>query len=273
MNRPFDFLKFSRIAGAVAAAWLIGQGVAAQPKVPAGDPAKGQQIASQVCGACHAADGNSTIATNPRLAGQSAEYLVKQLTDLAKPAGDKTGRENAVMSAFAMTLSDADRRSVAAWFSSQTPKASLARDKEVAELGARIYRTGIPEKAGSGVCRLPRPDGRRTARDVSEDRRPVCGVPGRAAEGVSRGQPPATTCRCSRSRSGCPIRKSARSPILRPGCAAPLPEGTAEATGPRRSGLTLLALAEHLVGLLRHAHERRAFGQFLQAARAHVRAR
>ncbi|HWY73571.1 MAG TPA: c-type cytochrome [Burkholderiaceae bacterium] len=147
MNRPFDFLKFSRIAGAVAAAWLIGQGVAAQQKVPAGDPAKGQQIASQICGACHAADGNSTIATNPRLAGQSAEYLVKQLTDLAKPAGDKTGRENAVMSAFAMTLSDADRRNVSAWFSSQTPKASLARDKEVVELGARIYRTGIPEKA------------------------------------------------------------------------------------------------------------------------------
>jgi cytochrome c553 len=147
MNRPFDFLKFSRIAGAVAAAWLIGQGVGAQQKVPAGDPAKGQQIASQICGACHAADGNSTIATNPRLAGQSAEYLVKQLTDLAKPAGDKTGRENAVMSAFAMTLSDADRRNVSAWFSSQTPKASLARDKEVVELGARIYRTGIPEKA------------------------------------------------------------------------------------------------------------------------------
>lgn len=134
-------------ASALAATWLLAQGAAAQQKAPPPDPAKGQEIASQVCAACHAADGNSTIATNPRLAGQSAEYLVKQLTDLAKPAGDKTGRENPVMSALAMSLSDTDRRNVAAWFSTQAAKASMARDKEAAELGQRIYRTGIPEKA------------------------------------------------------------------------------------------------------------------------------
>jgi cytochrome c553 len=142
--------KFARLLlcpCAIAAVWLVGQAGAAEPKGPPADPAKGQQIASQVCAACHAADGNSTIATNPRLAGQTAEYLVKQLTDLAKPAGDKTGRENAVMSALAMSLSDTDRRNVAAWFSTQVPKASMARDKEAAELGQRIYRTGIPEKA------------------------------------------------------------------------------------------------------------------------------
>src|SRR5258708_37436055 len=106
-------VEIPRAAGAVAAAWLIGQGAAAEQPSAAGDPAKGQQIASQVCAACHAADGNSMVATNPRLAGQSAEYLVKQLTDLAKPAGDKSGRENPVISAFAMTLSDAGRRRVA----------------------------------------------------------------------------------------------------------------------------------------------------------------
>jgi cytochrome c553 len=145
MERKFARWLFSPCA--VAAAVLIGQGAAAQQKAPPADPAKGQQIASQVCAACHAADGNSTIATNPRLAGQSAEYLVKQLTDLAKPAGDKSGRENPVMSAFAMTLSDADRHNLAAWFSAQTPKPSLARDMETAELGQRIYRSGIPEKA------------------------------------------------------------------------------------------------------------------------------
>lgn len=140
-------MKISCIAGAAAAAWLIGQGAAAQQQSAAVDPAKGQQVASQVCAACHAADGNSTIPVNPALAGQSAEYLVKQLTDLAKPAGDKTGRENPVMGAFAMTLSETDRRNVAAWFSAQALKPSSAHDKEAAELGQRIYRTGIPEKA------------------------------------------------------------------------------------------------------------------------------
>jgi len=140
-----DALKTSRIAAALTVAVLLRPGAAAeQPPV---DPAKGQQIASQVCAACHMADGNSTIATNPRLAGLSAEYLAKQLTDLAKPAGDKSGRENPVMGAFAMTLSEADRRSVAAWFSGQTPKPAVAHDKESVEAGERIYRTGIPEKA------------------------------------------------------------------------------------------------------------------------------
>jgi cytochrome c553 len=138
-------LKILAPVGAVAAAGLLSLGAAAQQ--PAADPAKGQQIAGQVCAACHASDGNSTIATNPRLAGQSAEYLVKQLTDLAKPAGDKTGRENPVMSAFAMTLSDLDRRSVAAYFSSQAPKFAVTHDQETAELGQKIYRGGIPEKA------------------------------------------------------------------------------------------------------------------------------
>jgi cytochrome c553 len=126
---------------------LLGEGAAAQQKAATADPAKGQQMASTVCAACHSADGNSTVAANPRLAGQSPEYLIKQLTDLAKPAGDKNGRENPVMSAIALTLSEEDRRNVAAWFSSQTPKPSLARDKDAVEQGQRIYRSGIPEKA------------------------------------------------------------------------------------------------------------------------------
>ncbi len=145
MERMSHCLYLARLAGAVALAALAGHPAGAQQS--AGDPAKGEKIASQVCAACHAADGNSTIPVNPRLAGQSAEYLVRQLTDFAKPAGDKTGRENAVMSAFALTLSDVDRRNVAAWFSAQTPKLEVAQNKDSIELGQRIYRTGIAEKA------------------------------------------------------------------------------------------------------------------------------
>jgi cytochrome c553 len=145
MERLFVPLNRARLAGAFALACLIGQDAVAQQ--PAADSAKGQQTASQVCAACHAADGNSTIATNPRLAGQSAEYLVKQLTDFAKPAGDKTGRDSAIMGAFAMMLSDADRRNVAAWFSAQPVKPDVAHNKDSVEIGQRIYRAGIPEKA------------------------------------------------------------------------------------------------------------------------------
>jgi cytochrome c553 len=113
------------------------------------DPEKGKKIAAEVCAACHNADGNSAIPTNPKLAGQGATYLVKQLADLAKPPGDKTGRENAVMSVFAGTLSPEDRLNLAAWFSSQPPFPPASPDVSGPdlEMGQRIYRTGIPEKA------------------------------------------------------------------------------------------------------------------------------
>jgi len=111
------------------------------------DAAKGKHIAEQVCAPCHNADGNSVISTNPKLAGQGAEYLVKQLTDLAKPVGDKTGRESAVMNGFAASLSAADRQNVAAWFAAQTPTPSTAGGADAAQLGQRLYRAGLPAKA------------------------------------------------------------------------------------------------------------------------------
>ena len=70
--------------GSLAAAAAGAQEKAA-PKI---DAAKGQQIASQVCAACHAADGNSTIPGNPKLAQQHSAYLIKQLTDYTVRAGD-----------------------------------------------------------------------------------------------------------------------------------------------------------------------------------------
>src|SRR5882724_1697097 len=50
---------------------------AATPAKP--DVAAGGKIAAQVCVACHAADGNSVIPANPKLAGQHPEYLARQL--------------------------------------------------------------------------------------------------------------------------------------------------------------------------------------------------
>jgi len=116
------------------------------------DPNKGQAIANQVCGACHAADGNSTIAVNPKLAGQHADYLYKQLVEFSAKPGGKTGiRENAVMSGFASSLSDEDKRNVAAYFAMQKAKPGAARIKETLDLGQRLYRTGVAEK-GLPAC-------------------------------------------------------------------------------------------------------------------------
>jgi hypothetical protein len=125
----------------------LGAGHAQAPQPARPDPARGQQLVGQVCVACHGLDGNAVIPVNPRLAGQPAEYLAKQLSDYAKPAGDKTGRENAVMLAFAATLTPDDRRNVAAYLSAQKQIPAAARSKDALDLGQRIYRTGIAEKA------------------------------------------------------------------------------------------------------------------------------
>lgn len=138
-----------RSAVVVLAFWSAAGGVlaagAAEGQRP--DAAKGKQIATQVCAPCHNADGNSVVGTYPKLAGQGADYLVKQLNDLAKPAGDKTGRESAVMSGFAASLSSADRQNVAAWFASQVASPGTAGGADAAQLGQRLYRAGLPAKA------------------------------------------------------------------------------------------------------------------------------
>jgi cytochrome c553 len=132
------------LAGLVGASTLAAQEKAA-PKV---DPARGQQVASQVCVACHAADGNSTIAANPKLAQQHSHYLHKQLVDYTVRSGEQTpARESAIMNGIAAGLSEQDRRDLAAWFSSQPAKPAAARNKDTLELGQRIWRAGLPEKA------------------------------------------------------------------------------------------------------------------------------
>jgi cytochrome c553 len=106
------------------------------------DPAKGQQIANQICVACHASDGNSPLPANPKLAGQFPEYLHKQLANFKPAAGKKAERDNAVMAGMVANLSDADMRDVAAFYASQKLKPESAKNKDLAAQGQKIYRGG-----------------------------------------------------------------------------------------------------------------------------------
>ena len=80
-----------------------------------GNAASGKEKAAQVCAACHGADGNKpSDPTQPILAGQYYDYLVRALTDY------KIGkRNNPIMKGFAGQLSKQDIEDLAAWFSSQ----------------------------------------------------------------------------------------------------------------------------------------------------------
>ena len=108
-----------------------------------GDAAKGQVIAGQVCAACHMPDGNSVVPANPKLAGQHAEYISKQLAYFK--AGE---RKNPIMYGIAMGLSPDDMANLGAWFSSQKAADEGAKDKALAEAGQALYRGG---KASAGI--------------------------------------------------------------------------------------------------------------------------
>jgi cytochrome c553 len=117
------------------------------------DAAKAQQIAGQVCAACHAADGNSVAAANPKIAGQIPEYLHKQLADFKGQGGKKPVRESAIMTPMVANLSDADMKNLAAYYSGQQVKPAPASDKDLAALGQKLWRggngaTGVPACAG-----------------------------------------------------------------------------------------------------------------------------
>ena len=105
--------------------------------------ARGQRIAGQVCAACHAADGNSVAATNPKIAGQFPEYLQKQLGDFKAQPGKKPARESAIMTPMAANLSDDDIQGLAAYYSGQKLRPASAADKDLTALGQKIWRGGI----------------------------------------------------------------------------------------------------------------------------------
>ena len=127
---------------------LSGLLVATTPAFAADAPAsakpdltRGQAIATQVCAACHAIDGSRGSPANPILQGQHPEYIAKQLAEF------KAGkRESPIMKGFAMALSDADIKNVAAFYASKQAKAGFAKNKDLVSLGEKIYRGGIADR-------------------------------------------------------------------------------------------------------------------------------
>ncbi|MEO8343223.1 MAG: c-type cytochrome [Gallionella sp.] len=78
-----------------------------------GDPVEGREK-SQLCQGCHGEYGNSTEPIIPKLAGQYAKYIAKELRNYQ--AGT---RSHQIMNAMAATINDDDLADIAAYFSSQ----------------------------------------------------------------------------------------------------------------------------------------------------------
>ena len=143
----------NRVLAALAAVGLLWAAQAVAQGAAKPDVAKGEQIAKQVCAACHAADGNSVAAANPKLAGQFPEYLHKQLVNFKPQGGKKAERDNAIMAGMVANLSDSDMRNVAAYYASQKLRPAAAGSKELAAQGQKLWRggnaaNGVPACAG-----------------------------------------------------------------------------------------------------------------------------
>ncbi len=115
----------------------------------AGDAAAGKAKVDAMCASCHGATGNVTTSpAYPKLAGQHASYLAKQLTDF------KSGtRQDPIMFGMASALSDEDVANVAAYFSAQTGSVGSAGDANAEKVatGKAIYEAGDKSK-GLAAC-------------------------------------------------------------------------------------------------------------------------
>lgn len=117
---------------------------------------------SASCVACHGADGNATIAMYPKLAGQHAEYIYKQLKELklGMTSGGSAGRMDPVMSAMAMPLSDQDMKDISVYFASQN-MTEESTPKDIVALGTMLYKAGDAERGipACAACHGPRGNG------------------------------------------------------------------------------------------------------------------
>lgn len=104
---------------------------------PVGNADAGQAEVGSVCAACHGADGNSTDPQYPKLAGQHAGYIERQLESFQNGK-----RANSIMSGMAGMLSQQDIANVAAFLSQQKTSPGPA-DTDQAGLGKSIYDQGV----------------------------------------------------------------------------------------------------------------------------------
>ena len=115
-----------------------------------GNASAGESKAA-VCSACHGNAGQSTIGENPKLAGQNAKYLMKQMHDIKSGA-----RTVPLMTGLLNNSSDQDMADMAAYFAAQEVTLEGA-DPELVELGESIYKAGIAKLnvAACSACHSP----------------------------------------------------------------------------------------------------------------------
>lgn len=138
--------RFNFLAACAAASALASPAVRAQQQ-PAAVAQHAYELAVGVCGTCHGPDGNSLNPMFPRLAGQHADYLERQLQEFrAESRGDPYAV--AYMWGMASSLQDATIDALAEYFARQKTGPGKPHDPATIARGREIFEHGV---SGQGV--------------------------------------------------------------------------------------------------------------------------
>jgi cytochrome c553 len=128
----------------------------------AADLARAEEIVSGRCFLCHGMEGESASPVFPRLAGQHADYIAKQLADF------KSGKRNSnTMKPQTEELTPAEMKALGAFFQAKVVGPRPARDPELLAVGKFVFMrgnqfSGLPACStchgaqGLGTPQLPR---------------------------------------------------------------------------------------------------------------------
>lgn len=130
------------------------------------DLERAKALVESKCSVCHGMQGESSGEFFPRLGGQHAEYIVKQLQDF------KEGRRKGEMTRFARNLSPEVMEGLGLYFSQQMVAPHPPSDPELGGVGRYLFHhgnrfSGVPAcqdchgAKGEGTPRLPRLAGQR----------------------------------------------------------------------------------------------------------------
>jgi cytochrome c553 len=128
----------ARWAAAVAATFAVS--------AQAANLERAQEIVQGKCFICHGMEGESSSPLFPRLAGQHASYVARQLADY------KSGRRiSTTMRPMVEDLGPEDFKALGAYFEKQPTRPHTVDDPELAQMGRFIYLRGNPY-SGVAAC-------------------------------------------------------------------------------------------------------------------------
>ena len=125
----------------------------------AAEHARAEEIVQGKCFICHGAEGESSSPVFPRLAGQHAQYVARQLADY------KSGkRASSTMRPMVEDLTEADFKALGRFFDTRKTIVHAVADPELAQMGRFIYLRGNPYSgvAACSTCHGPKAAGTET---------------------------------------------------------------------------------------------------------------